>query len=213
MHKEEFYFDSRDGQTRIHAVRWIPEGKPRCILQIVHGMAEYVERYERLARILTEEGILVTGENHLGHGKSLYGRDGDREGKDLGHPLGYFCGQDPATVAVRDVHRLKKITQEAYPGIPYLILGHSMGSFMLRNYLCRYGTGIDGAIIMGTGMLPVPMIKCAKALAGVLKVFQGEKHPSFLLNAIAFGAYIKKLRNRPPGWIGFPQMLTKWTDM
>ena len=127
--KEEFTFDSRDGATKIHAVRWVPEGKVVCILQIIHGMAEYVERYEQLAQYLGEKGILVTGDDHLGHGKSV-GEEG---------AYGYFCEQDPATVVVRDVHRLKKITQEEYPGIPYVILGHSMGSFILRNYLFRYG--------------------------------------------------------------------------
>ncbi len=109
--KEEFTFDSRDGATKIHAVRWVPEGKVVCILQIIHGMAEYVERYEQLAQYLGEKGILVTGDDHLGHGKSV-GEEG---------AYGYFCEQDPATVVVRDVHRLKKITQEEYPGIPYVI--------------------------------------------------------------------------------------------
>ena len=66
--REDFYFDSRDGETRIHAVKWIPKQKPRCILQIIHGMAEYVARYEGLAETLTEEGILVTGEDHFGDG-------------------------------------------------------------------------------------------------------------------------------------------------
>ena len=90
-------------------------------------MAEYIERYERLASVLTRQGILVTGEDHLGHGKSV-GENGI---------YGYFCAHDPATVVVRDVHRLKKIVQEQYPGVPYLLLGHSMGSFILRNYLSR----------------------------------------------------------------------------
>ena len=69
--KEEFTFDSRDGATKIHAVRWVPEGKVVCILQIIHGMAEDVERYEQLAQYLGEKGILVTGDDHLGHGKSV----------------------------------------------------------------------------------------------------------------------------------------------
>ena len=56
MKKEEIFFLSRDGKTKIHAVKWIPEGKPVCILQIVHGMAEYIERYERLALVLTRQG-------------------------------------------------------------------------------------------------------------------------------------------------------------
>lgn len=148
MIKEEFYFDSRDGENRIHAVRYTPDdGNVRGIVQIVHGMAEYVERYENLAEFLTKRGILVTGEDHLGHGKSV----------SEGGSFGYFCEQDPATVVVRDVHRLKKITEEQYPQVPYIILGHSMGSFYCqelsvplrqRNRRCghrRYGNAVGGA--------------------------------------------------------------------
>lgn len=195
MRKEEFYFDSKDGQTRIHAVRWIPDKEIRCVLQIIHGMAEYVERYERLAGVLTKSDILVTGEDHLGHGKSLYGRVNKREDCDIGHPLGYFCQQDPASAVVEDVHSLKIITQQQYPEVPYLFLGHSMGSFMLRNYLCRYGDGIDGAIVMGTGMMPLPVIKLAKGLAKAIAALRGEKHPSMLLNAAAFGTYNRKIKH------------------
>ena len=84
MIKEEFYFDSRDGENRIHAVRYTPDdGNVRGIVQIVHGMAEYVERYENLAEFLTKRGILVTGEDHLGHGKSV----------SEGGSFGYFCEQ------------------------------------------------------------------------------------------------------------------------
>lgn len=183
--KEEFTFDSRDGQTKIHAVRWVPEGKVICILQIIHGMAEYIERYEEFAMYMAEKGILVTGEDHLGHGKSV------PEGGDYG----YFCKQDPATVVVRDVHRLKKMTQEEYPGVPYVILGHSMGSFIFRNYLYRYGTGIQGGIICGTGYMPMPVTACAKAVAKVQKLFVGDKHVSKLMDKIAFGSYNKKIQN------------------
>lgn len=184
IRKEEFEFDSRDGKTRLHAVRWIPEGKVICILQIVHGMAEYVERYEEFARYMAEKGVLVTGEDHLGHGKSV----------PQGGTYGYFCKQDPATVVVRDVHRLKKMTQEEYPGVPYVILGHSMGSFIFRNYLSRYGTGIQGAIICGTGSMPAPVILSAKAVAKIQKLFVGEKHVSKLLDSLAFGSYNKRIK-------------------
>lgn len=188
MKKEEFTFDSRDGETGIHAVAWIPDTKPVCILQIVHGMAEYIDRYDRFAQRFVREGILVTGEDHLGHGLSVTGKNGEND-----HPLGYFCRRDAATVVVRDVHRLKKTMQERYPGVPYLILGHSMGSFITRNYLCRYGNGIDGAIIMGTGMQPRAMVKTAKCLAGFLGRIQGQKHVSRFMDKLAFGGYNRRI--------------------
>ena len=184
MIKEEFYFDSRDGENRIHAVRYTPDdGNVRGIVQIVHGMAEYVERYENLAEFLTKRGILVTGEDHLGHGKSV----------SEGGSFGYFCEQDPATVVVRDVHRLKKITEEQYPQVPYIILGHSMGSFIARNYLCRYGSGIGGAVIVGTGMQPAGLIFASKAMAGIQKLFCGSKHVSHFIDKAAFGGYNKRI--------------------
>lgn len=193
MKREEFYFDSRDGESRIHAVKWIPDKDPVCILQIIHGMAEYAERYDRFACKLAKEGILVTGEDHLGHGKSIYSKTDVNQSDSGKHPLGYFCHHDPATVVVRDAHRLKKTIQEQYPGIPYLILGHSMGSFILRNYICRYGSGIDGAIIMGTGMQPAGMVKFAKGLVKFLTVFCGERHVSRLVDKAAFGSNNKRI--------------------
>ena len=181
--KEEFTFDSRDGMTKLHAVRWVPEGKVVCILQIVHGMAEYVERYEELAQYLGEKGILVTGDDHLGHGKSAEKRG----------TYGYFCEQDPATVVVRDVHRLKKITQEEYPGVPYVILGHSMGSFITRNYLFRYGTGIQGAIICGTGSQSAALMKLSLLIANIQGLFLGQKHVAKFIEKLAFGSYNRRI--------------------
>lgn len=184
MKKEDFYYDSRDNSSKIHAVRYSPEDTAvRGVIQIVHGMAEYVERYEEFAEFLTGHGYLVTGEDHLGHGWTA----------DQGGTRGYFCEQDPATVVVRDVHRLKKMTQQEFPGIPYYIIGHSMGSFILRNYLCRYGSGIDGAVIMGTGMQPGALLVISKALAAVIRTVKGPKHVSNFLDHAAFGGYNKRI--------------------
>lgn len=186
MKKEEFYFESRDGESRIHAVRYIPDGgEIKGVFQIVHGMAEYIERYEDIAGFMTERGFVVTGEDHLGHGKTV----------PEGGIYGYFCEQDPATVVVRDVHRLKKMTQEAYPGVPYFILGHSMGSFIVRNYIQKYGTGITGAVIMGTGMQPKFLIGISKFIVGMQKLFCGSRHGSRFINNIAFGSYNKRIKN------------------
>lgn len=186
MRKEEFYYDSRNGADKIHAVRYTPDdGQVKCIVQIIHGMAEHKERYEEFAQFLTERGFAVTANDHLGHGKSVA----------EGGTYGYFCEQDPATVVVRDVHRLKKMTQNLYPGVPYIILGHSMGSFILRNYICRYGTGINGAIIMGTTTQPDSVTKISKALAAMQKVFCGSRHVSKFIDNLAFGAYNDKVEN------------------
>ena len=195
MIKKEFYFDSRDGKNKIHAVRWMPDSQSVavCVVQVVHGMAEYAERYEEFAQFMTDRGIVVTGEDHLGHGKSV-GEKGT---------YGYFCEQDPATVLVRDVHRLKKITQELYPGVPYVILGHSMGSFITRNYMYRYGTGIAAAVVMGTGMQPMAVLKISKAIARLQRFFCGPAHVSRLIDKLAFGSYNKRIENArtPFDWL------------
>lgn len=187
MIKEEFYYDSRDGVSKLHAVRYTPASDEdiRCVVQIVHGMCEYVERYEEFARYLTSKGIVVTGEDHMGHGKSV-----DKDGK-----LGYFCEQDPATVLVRDVHRLKKATQAIYPNVPYIIVGHSMGSFITRNYMFRYGTGISGAVILGTGMPDKKLANMAKAIATLQRSFFGPRHVGEMLNKLVFGKYNAEIIN------------------
>ncbi|MBQ7776042.1 MAG: lysophospholipase [Lachnospiraceae bacterium] len=185
MKMEEFYFDSKDGTSKIHAVQYIPDTTSIvCVVQIVHGMAEYVERYEEFAQALTKRGIVVTGENHLGHGKTV-GKDGT---------LGYFCEEDPATVLVEDVHTLRKQIQKQYPGVPYFIVGHSMGSFMVRNYLCRYGEGVSGAVLLGTGMHTKGSLRLGQFLVKVQKKLFGSKHVSILINWLAFGSNNQKFK-------------------
>ena len=103
MKKEEFYYNSRDGVTKIHAIRWTPDTeKIKGVIQIVHGMSEHIGRYEPLAAFFAASGFVVVGEDHLGHGLSI-SQDGMQ---------GYFCKDNPASVVVNDVHRLRKITQK-----------------------------------------------------------------------------------------------------
>ncbi|MBE5828999.1 MAG: alpha/beta hydrolase [Butyrivibrio sp.] len=185
VRKEELTYKSRDRQTMLHAIRWIPEGEPIAILQIIHGMQEYVDRYDEFANYLAERGILVIGNDHLGHGGSV-GENGTK---------GFFCKEDPATVLVRDAHRLKKMTQEDYPGIPCFILGHSFGSFVAREYITRYGTGIKGAIIQGTAFMPTGTIKSLSGLVSFLQFILGEKTRSTMINNMAFKGYLKRIQN------------------
>ena len=116
---KEFYFPARL-DARIHCCQWIPEGKPRGVIQIVHGIAEYAARYDNLAKVFTDHGFVVVAEDHMGHGGSI-----SRE-----IPQGCFAGG--WLTAVSDTYRLMQMTKEEYPDLPYVIYGHSMGSFMTR---------------------------------------------------------------------------------
>lgn len=145
MMKKDFYYLSRDGKTQIHAIEWIPESEVRGILQICHGMVEYIERYEEFASYMCEHGYCVVGHDHLGHGKSI-NTEAD---------YGYFPEQDGNRFVIGDIQQLRVMTEKEYPNLPYLMLGHSMGSFLLRQYLTMYGEGLAGAVIMGTGYQPM----------------------------------------------------------
>ena len=186
--KQEFYFDSQDGKNTLHGTRWEPEGKVRAVLQIVHGMAEHIERYDEFASYLARRGVLVVGHSHLGHGKTAK----------CAEDLGYFAEPDGNGCVLGDIHALRKMTQQAYPGVPYFILGHSMGSFLTRQYLGLHGEGLTGAVIMGTGDIPVPVLVCAKGLCRVIAMFKGWRHRSALVDSFVNGGFEKKLGM---GWL------------
>ena len=176
MTREDFTFPSCDGRTDIAAVRWIPDGEPHAVLQIAHGMQEHILRYDAFARFLAERGFLVVGNDHLGHGRTA------KDASDLG----YF-GIGPSDLVVGDMHRLRLKAESAHPGLPYFMLGHSMGSFMLRKYLSLHGRGLAGAIVMGTGFTPAGTTAAGLALIRVLTLLKGERHQSAAIANLAFG--------------------------
>ncbi len=190
--REEFTYDSGNHESKIYAVYWKPEGEPRAILQLVHGMQERIERYDEFARYMAGKGYLVAGEDHLGHGKSV----GE------GETYGYFCKKDAPGVLVDDVNKLRTITQRKYPDIPIIILGHSFGSYILREYITRYPAGLDGVIIQGTGIQKESTVNLAIVLATIIQFFCGSKHRSALINKIAFGGYLDKIPDAktPSDW-------------
>lgn len=175
---KEFYYPSQ-GAGSIHALRWEPEGEIRGILQIVHGVAEYIERYDGFARFLNSHGFLVVGEDHMGHGKSI----GDGT-------MGYFEGGWDAAVA--DTYTLFARTKAEFPGVPYFLLGHSMGSFMARTFLFRYpDCALRGAIIMGTGWQPKLVLQAGRALTALMVKREGGKAVNSSVQNLMFGAYNK----------------------
>ncbi|MDY3906838.1 MAG: alpha/beta hydrolase [Lawsonibacter sp.] len=188
----EFSYPSSDGSHTVHAMEWLPQGQPRAVVQIVHGVAEYVGRYDHVARFLTERGFLVCGEDHLGHGKTV------DDGK-----YGYFGPRGGWDLVARDIRRLRELQGEKYPGVPYVMLGHSMGSFLTRTYLIRWPGTVDGAVLSGTGQEPAPLVALGKALAGGLCLLRGGDSVSPLVNAMSLGAYNKKFAPNRTGadWI------------
>ena len=101
MNKKDIYYPSTDGKTQIHAIVWEPDGKPKAILQIIHGMVEFIDRYDGFAKYLNEHGFLVAGEDHLGHGESVQ--------SDEYH--GYFGDEGNAHV-IADIHHLRELLQK-----------------------------------------------------------------------------------------------------
>lgn len=189
--RQDIWYDSK-GAGKIHACRWTPEGEPKAVLQIVHGIAEFVERYEDFADYLTNLGYVVVAEDHMGHGQSING-DGIQ---------GYFHGG--WFTAVEDTMQLMHDTMAEYPDVPYVLFGHSMGSFMARTILCKYpDCGISAAIICGTGWQP------AFALPALIKVVDaickktGETIPNEKLQGMVFGSYNKKVEHprTPFDWL------------
>ena len=177
---EAFSFLSKEGKTKIHALRWIPEsGEYDAVLQITHGMVEYIERYQLFAEYLTEHGFMVVAHDHLGHGESVGSRD------DWG-----YMADNPSDTLVEDMHTLRTMSQEE--GKPYFMLGHSMGSYLLRKYLSIHGDGIWGAIIMGTGYIPDGTVKLAMRVARFQAGILGWRHRSRLLQKLSYSKPYKK---------------------
>lgn len=182
----EFTLPSSAPGRMLHAFRCVPEGEVRAIVQLSHGMVEFIDRYKPLAEYLAARGILVTGNDHLGHGGSIRTRA----------DYGYFAEPDGNRAVLDDLHAMTVLTKKLYPGVPYFLLGHSMGSFYARQYLCEWGSELDGAIILGTGFQPKALVAFARTVCRVLAVFFGWQHRSRLVAELSFLGYNKGLEGR-----------------
>jgi len=180
--EKHFTYPSADKKTQIHAIRWEPEGEIRGIVQIAHGMQEYIDRYADFARFLNRHGFLVVGNDHLGHGSSVTSPD----------KMGYFAAKNGNKAVIADMRTLHRMTGEACPGKPYFLLGHSMGSFLARQYLCMYGKHLDGAIISGTAYHPYSEAVLGGSLCASIAKIKGWEHRSSFMTNMAMGSYNKR---------------------
>lgn len=187
---EKFSYPSC-GAGQICGLYWKPEGEIKAVVQIVHGIAEHVARYDGFATFLAAHGILVVAEDHMGHGSSI----GDG-------PRGYFTGGWHA--AAEDTYRLLQMTRQALPEVPYVLLGHSMGSFLARTVLAAHpDCGITAAVISGTAWMSGAVLTAGRAAARLVCSRQDERQPNAALHAMMFGSYNRRVEHRrtPSDWL------------
>lgn len=182
-HMSESFFLSSDGHTKLYCREYLPQGEAVGIVQLVHGIAEHIARYDAFAAFLADNGYIVVAHDQLGHGKSAPDEAS----------LGFFSEENGWEKAVQDIRSLHDATAAKFPGKPYFLLGHSMGSFLVRTYLIRFRTGLDGAVISGTGQQPGALVAGGKLMSALEVRRHGARYKSPLLNKLAFGGYNDKL--------------------
>lgn len=157
---------------------------PKGIIQISHGMAEHVDRYDHFARTLNEEGFIVYGHDHRGHGKTA----GDMEN------TGFFADEEGWNRVVQDLYEVTHLAKKENPDIPLFLFAHSMGSFIGRHYLSLHGNELKGVILSGTGGDPGFMGKIGMMIARSEKKKKGARTRSPKLDNLSFGAFNKAFR-------------------
>ncbi|MBQ3004362.1 MAG: alpha/beta hydrolase [Clostridia bacterium] len=183
--RKEYTYRSYSDIGDIFARSWAPANpnEIKGIFQITHGMAEHGERYEDFANFLCHNGFVVYCNDHIGHGKSVVDDS----------MLGYFGKKCGWISFVEDVEALTDIATAEHPNLPVCLFGHSMGSFVARSYMRKYGNKIDKAIICGTSGSN-PAVGAGILLTKIIIKLKGEKHRSELINKIAFGSYNNKFK-------------------
>ena len=184
---KDFYIPFQDGSGRIHGICWEPEETPWAVIQVAHGMIEHIGRYKEFAQAMNRAGIAVIGHDHPGHGRTA--KPGE---------LGEFAEKNGVRRVNGAMAQVARFAKHKFQGIPHILLGHSMGSFYARQYLCEWGGELDGAILMGTGFQPKALVAAAKALCRVLAVFFGWEHRSRIVASLSFLGYNKGLEGRTP---------------
>ena len=182
---QDFYFQSSTGRTSIHALKCVPDSKPRAVVQIAHGIAEHIDRYRPFMEFLADNGFVAAGNDHLGHGKSIR----------VPEEQGFFAEKDGWWRVVDDMDKLHDIMANEYPELPYVLFGHSMGSFLTRTYLIKHPDKYDGVILSGTGHQSPALVLGGNAAASVMAKLNGAMGDGAKLDSLAFGSYLNKIEN------------------
>ena len=194
-----FTHPSSDGIHTLAGVVYCPEGEARGYFQVVHGMCEHIGRYERFMSQMADEGWICFGYDHLGHGKTAADPS----------EFGYIADKKGYELLIDDVKRfadavISKYTAEKGVSGPYVLMGHSMGSFIVRLATAKYKNP-DKLIIMGTGGKN-PLATPGIAIISMIKAFRGGHHISPLVQKLAFGNYTERFEGTDPSrWLSTNQ--------
>lgn len=192
MKQSEFTFTSSNGITPVAGYVFEPQTPPVAVLQLSHGMCEYVLRYLPMLEMLTDNGVAVIANDHIGHGRSVCDKT----------ELGFFAAKDGWKCLVEDLHTVTAEAKKRFPGLPIILLGHSMGSFVARAYLNKYGRELSGAVISGTAGKN-PLAGAGMAIARLTAAFKGAHHPAALVKKLSFGGYTSRFSDvrSPNDWL------------
>lgn len=168
------------GDGEIFSRLWVGEEK-KAVLQIAHGMAEHSGRYDAFATYLAEHGFVVCMEDHAGHGKSAVVK-------------GHFADENGWEFVLSDMKNLMDEVTEEYPGLPVFLMGHSMGSFLSRSYVVRYGQGLSGCVLSGT-MGPNPALFLGRLLAAAQMAVCGKQSRGRLIDKLTMGNSNRRIKN------------------
>lgn len=180
---QDIFFPSSTGKNTIHARKCLPDGKPRAVIQIVHGIAEHINRYDDFMLFLANNGFAVAGDDHLGHGQSVTSPE----------ELGFFDDENGWDKVVADVGTLREMMHGEFPDVPYIFFGHSMGSFLTRTFIIQNPDKYDAAIISGTGHQAKALVFAGLAMGNAVVKLHGARADGKMLNDIAFGTYNRKI--------------------
>ena len=180
--KECFEFAGSGGQV-LPAVIWQPE-TVTAILQVTHGMTEHMGRYEDFAATLAPLGIAVAGFDLRGHGRNS------------GHPEIASCGSGGWEASLEDMRLFYSHLRQNFPGVPLFMLGFSLGSFLLREYLTRFPqeNEISGAVIAGTGHQPGWLLSLMMTIVKGEISKAGFDGTTNLVRQLSFGTYNQKFK-------------------
>jgi alpha-beta hydrolase superfamily lysophospholipase len=181
VHSSTFTLASADGLARF-VYRWLPEAAPKAVVQIAHGVVEHAGRYARLAQALTRAGYAVYAGDHRGHGRTA----------PTPEDLGFFAERDGWRKCVDDLWGLCQRIATDHPGLPIVLIGHSMGSFMAQHFISEHGEALSGVVLAGSSGKPAWPTVALRIIARTERLRLGLRGRSALVHSLAFGAFNKR---------------------